>query len=190
MIRDGRATVHSIISRKVTITGFDLNNFRQCLTKWNAGISTMYEQCNSVGTDKCMMVQYEQLVLHPEKELRRLLNFLDIPWNDTVLHHEAYIGKDIALSKVERSTDQVVKPVNLDALTSWVGKIPEDVVKDMAEIAPMLHVLGYDPTANPPNYGTPDEIVLRKTQDVHDNKEEWYKKAVAVIDDPARIQPA
>lgn len=48
MIRDGRATVHSIISRKVTITGYDLNDYRQCLTKWNAGISVMYDQCREV----------------------------------------------------------------------------------------------------------------------------------------------
>lgn len=34
MIRDGRATVHSIISRKVTITGFDLSSYRQSLIKW------------------------------------------------------------------------------------------------------------------------------------------------------------
>lgn len=43
MIRDGRATVHSIISRQVTITGFDLNDPRQCLGKWNHAIKTMYE---------------------------------------------------------------------------------------------------------------------------------------------------
>lgn len=28
MVRDGRATAHSIISRKVTITGFDLTSYR------------------------------------------------------------------------------------------------------------------------------------------------------------------
>ena len=56
MVRDGRATVHSIISRKVTITGFDLTNYRQCLTKWNHAIETMYEQCKEIGSDKCMMV--------------------------------------------------------------------------------------------------------------------------------------
>ena len=39
MVRDGRATVHSIITRKVTITGFDLKSYRQSLTKWNAAIS-------------------------------------------------------------------------------------------------------------------------------------------------------
>ena len=39
MVRDGRATVHSIITRKVTITGFDLKSYRQSLTKWNAAIT-------------------------------------------------------------------------------------------------------------------------------------------------------
>lgn len=61
--------------------------------------------------------------------------------------------------RVERSSDQVIKPVNLEALTKWVDNIPEDVVRDMAEIAPMLSVLGYDPYANPPNYGKPDDQV-------------------------------
>jgi hypothetical protein len=36
----------------------------------------------------------------------------------------------------------VIKPVNLEALTKWVGHIPEDVVNDMANIAPMLSILG------------------------------------------------
>ncbi len=48
---------------------------------------------------------------------------------------------------------QVVKPVNVDALSKWVGKIPEDVVAEMDSVAPMLRKLGYDPHANPPNYG-------------------------------------
>lgn len=46
------------------------------------------------------MVYYEQLVLHPEKEMRKLLEFLNIPWNSSVLHHESLIGKDISLSKL------------------------------------------------------------------------------------------
>ncbi|KAE9554895.1 hypothetical protein FO519_001923 [Halicephalobus sp. NKZ332] len=187
MIRDGRATVHSIISRQVTITGFNLNDFRQCLTKWNAGISVMYDQCKAVGSTRCTMVYYEQLVLHPETEMRKLLDFLDLPWNSSVLNHEDLIGKDISLSKTERSSDQVIKPVNLDALSKWVGHIPEDVVADMASVAPMLSVLGYDPYSNPPNYGKPDDIVVKKTQDVHVNGEEWYKKAVAVVNDPNRV---
>lgn len=45
-------------------------------------------------------------------------------------------------SRLERSTDQVIKPINMEALSKWVGAIPKDVVRDMATIAPMLEFLG------------------------------------------------
>lgn len=57
----------------------------------------------------------------------------------------------------------MIKPVNLEALTKWVGHIPDDVVRDMADIAPMLSVLGYDPYANPPDYGKADSWVKDNT---------------------------
>ncbi|XP_058128119.1 protein-tyrosine sulfotransferase [Anopheles ziemanni] len=183
MVRDGRATVHSIISRKVTITGFDLTSYRQCMSKWNQAIQTMHEQCKEIGSDRCMMVYYEQLVLHPEQWMRKILNFLDIPWNDSVLHHEEFINKEngVALSKVERSSDQVIKPVNLEALAKWVGKIPNDVVRDMADVAPMLSVLGYDPYANPPDYGKPDTYVQENTHKVKSNSELWEHRAKELL---------
>ena len=70
------------------------------------------------------------------------------------------------LFRTERSTDQVIRPVNLDALSRWVDYIPPDVKRDMEAIAPMLRKLGYDPMANPPNYGHPDPQVLNNTQRV------------------------
>ncbi len=57
------------------------------------------QQCLAVGPRRCVIVYYEQLVLHPEKEMRRVLEELDITWNAVVLHHEELIGKDISLSK-------------------------------------------------------------------------------------------
>ncbi|CAG5872527.1 protein-tyrosine sulfotransferase 1-like isoform 1-T5 [Menidia menidia] len=161
MLRDGRATVHSMISRKVTISGFDLASYRDCLTKWSSAVDTMFSQCQSVGDTRCLPVHYEQLVLHPEQEMKKLLNFLELKWDPAVLHHEELIGKagGVSLSKVERSTDQVMKPVNTEALSKWVGHIPSDVVSDMAEIAPMLARLGYDPNANPPDYTKPEPMV-------------------------------
>ncbi|XP_030075063.1 protein-tyrosine sulfotransferase 2 [Microcaecilia unicolor] len=165
MIRDGRASVHSMITRKVTIAGFDLSSYRDCLTKWSKAIESMYSQCLEMGQAKCLPVYYEQLVLHPKPSMQTIMNFLDISWNDAVLHHEELIGKPggVSLSKIERSTDQVVKPVNTEALEKWVGFIPADVVKDMAQIAPMLAKLGYDPHANPPNYGIADPVVINNT---------------------------
>lgn len=72
----------------------------------------------------------------------------------------------VSPGRVERSTDQVIKPVNVEALSKWVGKIPADVLRDMPVIAPMLSRLGYDPHANPPNYGRPDPKVLDNTRRV------------------------
>jgi len=182
MVRDGRATVHSIITRKVTITGFDLKSYRQCLSKWNGAISAMNTQCEELGPDHCLPVPYEQLVLHPRKWMEKILTFLELPWTEDVMHHEQQINKPngISLSKVERSSDQVVKPVNLDALSKWVGHIPEDVITDMADIAPMLKTMGYDPNANPPNYGTPDAVVVKNTNEILEHNEEWEKKGELV----------
>lgn len=181
MVRDGRATAHSIISRKVTITGFDLTSYRQCLKKWNTAVSSMNDQCQELGPERCLTVPYEQLVLHPREWMQKVLKYLNIPWNESVLHHEDYINKGVELSKVERSSDQVIKPVNLEALTKWVGKIPQDVIRDMAEIAPMLSVLGYDPYANPPIYGSPDAEVAHKTKEIQENKNIWEKKAKEML---------
>ena len=183
LIRDGRAVAHSIVSRKVTISGFDITDYRQCLKKWNSATSSMYEQCKQLGPNVCHPVYYEQLVLHPESTLRGILKFLNLPWNSTVLHHEKFINQPdgIELSKLERSTDQVVKPVNTDTLSKWVGAMPADVIKDMAEIAPMLSVLGYDPYANPPNYGDPDPFVVGKMKLIEENKREWKAKEERLI---------
>jgi len=182
MVRDGRATVHSIITRKVTITGFDLKSYRQCLQKWNAAITAMNEQCKELGPKNCLPVIYEQLVLHPEQWMRKILSFLELPWSDEVLHHEQQINKKggISLSKVERSSDQVIKPVNLDALSKWVGHIPDDVVQDMANVAPMLAHFGYDPDANPPNYGKPDKFVIDNTNDIKKHDADWEEIAEKV----------
>uniref|UniRef100_A0A914WSL7 Protein-tyrosine sulfotransferase n=1 Tax=Plectus sambesii TaxID=2011161 RepID=A0A914WSL7_9BILA len=149
----------------------------------------MYNQCSSVGPERCFMMRYEELVLYPEAKMRQLLTFLDIPWNSTVLRHETFIGegKEIPLSDVEMSIEQVVKPINLDALNKWVGQFPADVVRDMAEIAPMLRRLGYDPRAEPPKYGKLDELVVRKMKEINENEIKWHDRANMLMVDPLRL---
>uniref|UniRef100_A0A0B7ADI3 Protein-tyrosine sulfotransferase n=1 Tax=Arion vulgaris TaxID=1028688 RepID=A0A0B7ADI3_9EUPU len=192
MIRDGRAVVHSMITRKVTISGFDLTSYRKCLQKWNTAVETMYGQCLHVGPYRCLPVYYEQLVLHPKEWMVRILEFLNIPWNESVLHHEEFVGKPggIALSKAEKSTDQVIKPVNIEALSQWVGSIPDDVVKDMELLAPMLRTLGYDPLANPPNYGNPDPNVADNTLHIKKKADFWKQRELDILKYGADDGPA
>ena len=49
MLRDGRATAHSIISRQVTISGFDITSYRDVITKVRAIIYRSYQGSKSLA---------------------------------------------------------------------------------------------------------------------------------------------
>lgn len=100
MIRDGRAIVHSMISRNLTEADwFSSNDPRKSLQEWNRDIGVMYDQCSSVGDHRCFLMHYEHLILRPEENMRKLLDFLGLPWNDSVLHHERFLGTEIFLGE-------------------------------------------------------------------------------------------
>ena len=46
----------------------------------------------------------------------------------------------------------------------------------MENVAPMLKTMGYDPNANPPNYGQPDKEVIKNTDEIKKNNELWDKQ--------------
>ncbi|CAF0799754.1 unnamed protein product [Rotaria sordida] len=179
LIRDARAVIHSVVTRKVTITGFNLSDYRQNFKVWNKGMETMIDQCTLVGKDKCLHVYYEQLVLQPKKTIENILKFLNLTWVDSVLHHEELVGKKISLSKTEHSSDQVIKPINLEALTKWIGHIPDDIKNEIDTLAPMLKRLGYDTQSDVPTYGVADQLVLSNMNNLKENAEFWDAKAKA-----------
>ena len=98
MARDGRAVCHSMISREIIIGGFDTETYRGCLEDWSRLVERQYNGCMRVGSGKCRLQYYEQLVLHPEREMRELLAFLCVDWRDSVLHHTDEIGPDGKIS--------------------------------------------------------------------------------------------
>ena len=132
-----------------------------------------------------MLVYYEQLVLHPKKWISLILDFLDLPWDENVLHHEKKINKPggVRVSKVERSSDQIIKPINVDALSSWFGFYDQDILDDMDSIVPMLRKMGYDPEDDRPVYGIPDGEVVNNTNDIHVKKNYWEKKSQKLLEE-------
>jgi protein-tyrosine sulfotransferase len=99
LIRDARAVIHSVMTRKVSISDFNLTDYRHNFKLWNKDIQIMIDQYTQVGKEKCLIVRYEQLVLQPKKTIQTILKFLGLPWVDAVLHHEKLIGTRISLSK-------------------------------------------------------------------------------------------
>ena len=154
MVRDGRAVVHSMISNNETIPGFDLSSYRKSLTMWNTVMKRLNSQCAKLGPEHCLAVTYEQLVVDTRESMEKVLAFFELPWTEDVLHHETQIHKlnEKTFSTFVGSSGQVARPVNSESLSKWVGHIPEGVVAEMDEIAPMLKIMGYDPNENPPNY--------------------------------------
>lgn len=83
--------------------------------------------------------------------------------------------------RTEKSTDQVIKPINIEALSKWVGFYSDDILENMAKIAPMLQTLGYDPAKSPPDYGKPDPKVADNTMHIKQNMEYWRKKEQEIL---------
>lgn len=62
----------------------------------------MIAQCQS--SSRCLIQKYENLVLKPVKETRKIFDFLNIPWDEKVLHHEKHISGIKMSSWVVRGT--------------------------------------------------------------------------------------
>lgn len=152
MIRDARSVAHSIITRKITITGYDLTSYPDVINRWDQANSLMWEQCKLLGPQYCMPVHYEHLVLEKEVVLRAIAKFLNLEWTDSLIHHEEHIGSDISLSSLERSSDQVIKPLYTSALSSWEGIISDDDLSLVDEKAPLMKVFGYKPEVHSGSY--------------------------------------
>lgn len=93
MVRDGRAVVHSIMERKIVIRGVDNHRPEILLRTWNEAIREMNVQCEKLGQARCLRIPYEHLVLFPSESMKIVLEFVDVSWNDAVIHHETTIGK-------------------------------------------------------------------------------------------------
>lgn len=81
---------------------------------------------------------------------------------------------------MERSTDQVIKPISTDSLYSWIGSVPMDVEKNLEEIAPMLSKLGYDLDCQKISYGKPDPFVIQNQIELEKDQHRWNNRTKLV----------
>lgn len=92
MIRDGRAVVHSLLSRNIIIRGIHNYSYEHLLRTWSDTMTNMAKQCYMLIPHQCIVVHYENLVLFPAQTMKRVMQFVGVEWNDKVLHHEQLIG--------------------------------------------------------------------------------------------------
>ena len=96
---------------------------------------------------------------------------LEKNWIGIQLHPEynCRIIELVTCFRTEISSDQVVRSINVMSLKAWVGQIPDKVLKNIRQYAPMLPILGYDLSTDP-KYGEAEKTVLQNSNQIRNEQ--------------------
>jgi protein-tyrosine sulfotransferase len=177
MVRDGRDVSYSHIKRAKE--NLNLNNFKKYLIYWMKMNEKGLEDCNKIGINNCLLVRYEDLVLQPEKTIRKIVvNFLKLKWSNKFLKHQEFIGSEIKVKKDEWSSHQIVKPINSESINSWINKIENFDPNEIKFIEPTLNKFNYSFIINYAiNYTQIESLVVKNNQNLKENKDYWMQKS-------------
>lgn len=90
--------------------------------------------------------------------------------------------------RMERSTDQVIKPISPDSLYKWIPHIPKDVDAKIQSIAPMLKVLGYEFDSSRVHYGDADQFVLNNSLQIVRQSQMWASRSDMIQKDLEKLR--
>jgi hypothetical protein len=86
-------------------------------------------------------VRYEDLVIHTEPTLKKVLHFIEEPWDDRVLD---YYQVDRDLSVPDANEPNVGKPLFTSSMGRWKEELSDNDLKTINEAAGyLLKELGY-----------------------------------------------
>ena len=88
-----------------------------------------------------IVIRYEDLTAHPEVEMRRLLDFLGLPWTATVLEHERSARERGRIPTP--SYHQVSKPLYQDARGRW-RRYARHLEPYLPQLEPHIRAFSYD----------------------------------------------
>ena len=93
---------------------------------------------------RARLVRYEQLAADPEPELREITEFLELTWDNRLLH---FYEEDLSLyrnPKGHLSADQVNRPISTASIGRWRRDLTSEEVEAVeATAGPLLQQLGY-----------------------------------------------
>lgn len=73
-------------------------------------------------------IKYEQLVSEPEQEIRKILDYINLPWHDDVLrHHELHSGISVGKTANTRTIDH-------NSVGKWTGELSKEDVATISEV--------------------------------------------------------
>ena len=105
---------------------------------WRVNMESYYAYCLKAGSKYCLPVFYEKLKSDKSYvEHKKILKFLNIPWNDNLLNYEKNSDEfNAKLSEIENSVDT-------DTLSRWIRSLAGEVLFKIDKISPFFQQLGY-----------------------------------------------
>jgi hypothetical protein len=144
VVRDGRAVAASILKRRRSDYGttgrwwgarppgwreqLSEPPIRQAAWMWRTILHTVEQDANALPADALHTVTYEQFTREPEKTLRTIFAWADLPperFFDT--------GATAHLPKIRRARD------------TWTDRLTSDQQAELTQLQPTLERYGYDP---------------------------------------------
>jgi hypothetical protein len=153
VIRDGRDVALSVLDRTVRdLTAGDV------ATRWQKKITKAREDAPAL--DHYMEIRYEDLILDTESVLRKVADFIDLPWDDSMLHyHERSAerlremaralpgdgrAKELSVERRMKTHEMTTKPPSADRVARWRTQMSAGQRAEFEEIAgELLAELGY-----------------------------------------------
>jgi hypothetical protein len=93
IVRDGRDACLSQLEQSF---GFD--DLLECACEWREQVQWV-RRMGAVMTDRYHEVKYEDLVVHPSETLRRISEFLEIPYQESMLQYMHQVSRSVPESK-------------------------------------------------------------------------------------------
>lgn len=145
MIRDGRDVVCSL-RKHLKLVGKDVvpvekeGSFSNAITRWERAIHTGMQFRND---SRYVELKYEDLVLEPERCLRRIFEFIGEDYEPSVLEFHRRKSPSRGVSKFPHNP-RAVEPMSTDSIGRWRTELtPEQRAELWDRVGKLLVQLGY-----------------------------------------------
>lgn len=138
IIRDGRDVAASQMKEHGT---WGYGDIERAAIGW---VEMIEKTRKNAGTLPLIEIIYEELVGNPEPTLKKLLEFLELPWDDAVLRHTETNHTLFENPYNHASIDSIVKPINKAAVGRYSNDLsPEEIKVFEKNAGRHLAELGY-----------------------------------------------
>ncbi|MEM7752417.1 MAG: sulfotransferase [Pseudomonadota bacterium] len=111
-VRDPRAIAFSIYSNSMKVDGHSYSTRLEDIAEFFLAYERLMDHWHAVLGPRIREVRYEDMVSNPEGEVRRLLEWLELPWDDACLTPQAVARRVKTLSSTQVRGDITTKSVD------------------------------------------------------------------------------